>query len=93
MFDNPIDHSLRRQFVQSRAQSQFRGETWQLSWEDFYYLWTRDQNYLLRGRGPNRLALCRRDPQGPWSLANCAIETRSEHLRRLYTGHRRSQTV
>lgn len=85
-FTSPIEHNLRLCWNRSRAQARSRNETWEIPWEDYYYIWTRDNSVSQKGRGPDSLCLARIDPLGPWSTDNVRIETRAAHFQRLYTG-------
>lgn len=73
--------ALRRAWVVARCQARHRGETWDLSWEQWRDLWQGLE--VLRGRRATSLTLNRRDCLGPWHIDNVIIESRAEHLARI----------
>jgi hypothetical protein len=83
------DPNLHRQYHswhRARAQAHYRGEMWQLTFEEYVRLW---QPYdHLRGRDGASYSMSRRDRSGPWSTSNCYMATRAE-LNRLQTPLRR----
>lgn len=85
-YSNPVEKNLRLTWTRSKAQARLRGEEWLIDWEDYYYLWTRNEDYKKKGRGSNSVCLGRIDTQGPWSVDNVILGDRSEHLSRLYSG-------
>lgn len=62
------------------CQARFRGEDWQLSFEDFQKIW--GDQWPLRGRSNQSLCLTRRDPEQAWDHQNTELVTRLESLRR-----------
>ena len=73
-----------------RAQANFRGEHWDLSFEDFQTLW--QGRWDNRGRGSDDYCLAREDPDGGWDMQNTFCIERIEHLRRqrLYKSRRKA---
>lgn len=61
---------LRRAFARSRCQAKYRGEAWQLTWEDWQDFWPREF-WSLRGRHQGCLCVTRLDRTLPWSRENC----------------------
>ena len=78
-------HSMYQPWLLSRAHANFRGETFLLSFEEYYSMW--HDHWPQRGRGADDLCMTREDPEGPWSVTNTIICARKDHLRRQ--GHRR----
>lgn len=68
-------------FLKHRSQAQYRGEDYQLTWEDWQTIWT-DERFNKRGRKIDDLVLCRDDWNGVWTLNNCVIITRAEHFKK-----------
>ena len=62
-----------------RAQAKFRGETYELSFEDWCWLWE-DHLWARRGRRVDDLCLTRYDYAGEWALHNVTVCTRREHF-------------
>lgn len=85
---DPVRHAQYGAFLRARAQARFRGESWQLTFEDFERTW--QGRWHLRGRGPDRLCMARLDPDQAWTVPNIELITRSEHCRRhnVLTGSR-----
>ena len=86
-FKDPEDHAKFLVWHKVRQQAQWRGETWQLTPEEFIAVW--GNQWQFRGRGRTDLCMTRRDPQLPWQWDNCEIITRLTQFRR--TGQRRRQ--
>ena len=82
-YKDPILRDLRRRYIRSKGQAIFRGQEWQLEFEDFCEFWKENQYYLIRGRNSESYQLCRIDQTGNWKKDNVIIKTRSQHLREL----------
>lgn len=80
-FDNELDRQRHLWFVRSRAQAEFRGESWQLTYEDFCCYWPDRETMDRRGRQSSSLCLTRYDDQGPWSRDNVCMVTRNLHMK------------
>lgn len=70
-------HSFYRAFSQQRNQAQWRGEIWELTFDEWFDFWGEDIKH--RGRGSDNLAMVRRDYTLPWRPDNCYKITRREH--------------
>lgn len=79
-YKDPILKDLRRRYIRAKSQANFRGQQWQLEFEDFCELWKENQYYLIRGRSPESYQLCRVDQNGAWHKDNVIIKTRRQHL-------------
>ena len=77
-YTNRAHVELRKYWARSKGQARYRGEDWQLSWEEFYDLWTENDAWLHKGPHSDQLCLSRLDVEGPWSVANTQIMTRHE---------------
>ena len=76
------DPLLRRryyQWMQQRNQAQWRGETWNISFEAWQLLW--QDLWDLRGRTRSSLCMSRQDWELPWTTDNVIIVTREVHAR------------
>jgi len=71
-------HRMYQPWLLSRAQANFRGEQFDLSFEEYYQLWHKDWDN--RGRRPENMCMTRIDKEGAWSLDNVHIISRKEHL-------------
>ena len=76
---DPVRHDQYNAFLKQRAQARFRSEPWCLSFEEFETLW--NDCWHQRGRSSQDLCMSRRDYDGAWSVTNCRIMTRGEHVR------------
>lgn len=74
-------HQINHAYQRLKAQWRFRGESWDLTLDEFQQLW--DGRWHRHGRRPNDLCLTRQDPQQSWTLANCQIISRRQHLQEL----------
>lgn len=68
-------------FLKHRCQCRYRGEDYQLTFEDWENFWP-DDVYLRRGRSIDSLLLTRYDISEGWSVENCLIQDRKTHLAR-----------
>lgn len=68
-------------FLKHRTQALWRGEEYELTWEDWQILWP-DHKFEQRGRKITDLCLARKDYNGVWSLDNCETCTRRQHFKR-----------
>lgn len=74
---DPVRHQQYRAWARARAQAHFRGEDWQLTFEDWVQVW--GDRWPLRGRTRHSLALMRRDWHGPWRVDNCFLARRANY--------------
>lgn len=77
---DPAEHKKYRAFIQHRNQSQFRGEPWDITWEQYKEIWA--ERWHQRGRTKDTYCLTRRDYDLPWTWTNIEVITRAEHNRR-----------
>lgn len=75
-----VPHQQHLAWMQMKAQATFRGEEFNLTLEEYQYLW-RD-NWDMKGRGSEEYCLTRDDPEGPWDIKNTQCVQRIVHLRR-----------
>lgn len=73
-------HKKYRAFIQQRNQANFRGESWQLTFEQWQELW--GELWHQRGRDQGCYCMTRDQWDKPWDTTNSIIITRSEHNRR-----------
>jgi hypothetical protein len=85
-----IPHSQYLAFLQMRAQANYRGEQFLLTFEDFQTLW--HGLWERKGRNKDGYCLVRINPSGNWVKDNVACLPRLEHLRRqkLYKQEKRN---
>ena len=77
---DPVRHAQFVAFGRARAQAQFRGEAWTLTFDEFVQVWGAD--WSRRGRASDDLCMTRVDPDTAWDLHNVELITRCEHNRR-----------
>ena len=77
---DPHRHEMFTAWHKHRAQARFRGETYELTFEDFIQVWGSYTEFKCRGRTPDSLVLTRKIDSGAWSVTNCEIITRYEQL-------------
>jgi hypothetical protein len=70
---------LRKRFLNARGQARYKGQLWQLTFDDYCILFAEDKKYLRSGINSDSYNLCRIDQNGPWSKNNCEIRTRGAH--------------
>ena len=88
---NRVRVQLRRDWSRSRCQARFRGEEWNLEFEDYYRLWTEDDKYLRKGRHAEQLCLGRWDVEGAWELSNLWLTTNSEFKSKVVKEYRQKK--
>ena len=81
---NILEHEMYYAWSKHRSQAHYRGEQYDLTWEDWCQLWTL-QDFARRGRGRNDLTLTKIDPDLPWSLSNAQVMTRYDSIIHIKT--------
>lgn len=76
---DPELHRRYRHFQQQRNQANFRGEPWDITFEQWCELW--GDLWHSRGRERGSMCMTRRDWYGGWTLDNVVVITREEHAR------------
>ena len=71
-------HKLYLPWLRAKAQANFRGEDWDLTFEQFFKIW--DGSWEKRGRKNDSLCMTRIDMEGAWTKKNVHLVTRYEHL-------------
>ena len=79
------NHNQHTAWHRQRAQAIFRGEDWQLTFEEFQQAW--QGKWLQRGRGRDQYCMTRLDPSAAWHPKNIEVITRLDHCRQ----HRQRQ--
>lgn len=74
---DPALRPVFRAFVQCRNQAQWRGEDWELSWEQWRDIW--HGWWHLRGRGSDSVCITRKNCDLPWQASNVILITRHQH--------------
>jgi 23S rRNA maturation mini-RNase III len=82
MYHDQDLHEQHIAFLRARAQANFRKESWQLTIEDYFRLWSED--WYERGRARDSKVLARIDFEQGWTLDNVEITTRYEQLMRKF---------
>jgi hypothetical protein len=80
MHQDDFDHARYVPFLRARAQSHFRKEIWDISFEDWCSLWSTPELWAQRGRASASLALVRLDPEDDWTWSNVQIMSRRQWL-------------
>lgn len=75
-----IPHQQYISWQRARAQANFRGEIWLLTFEQYQQIW--QPYWSMKGRGKNDMCLTREDPTGAWEPSNVTVMHRLDHLRR-----------
>jgi hypothetical protein len=72
----------RMSWSRMKAQAKYRGETWDITWEEYQQLW--DRKWHLRGTSKLSHVLTKRDQEGIWTVANVEIIPRLDQWRRQH---------
>jgi len=78
---DPERHDNYCAWLQQRNQAQFRGEGWDLSFDDWLAVWGDD--IKLRGRLKEHKCMTRNDYEEPWSRDNAVIIPRSDYYKHI----------
>lgn len=73
-------HDQHIAWMRMKAQANFRGEEFDLTFEDFQLLW--DEHWEERGRKSYEYCLTRADSTEPWNATNTICVQRLEYLTR-----------
>ena len=76
---DPITHDKYYAYLKHKAQAKYRGEAYDLTWEDWTEFWEGDR-WFQRGRKGEDLCLRQIDQSLGWSRDNCEVVTRREHF-------------
>lgn len=74
---NPLHHEMYVAFGYSRVSARLRGESWDLTWEQYRDIW--EPNWDQRGRSAECLCLARVDLEKSWNKNNVELITRRQH--------------
>jgi len=88
---DPERHKRYLQWLQQKNQAQFRGEEWNLDFDDWLQVW--GDEIVNRGRKKGQLSMMRRDYNLPWTADNVLIVGRKEHsaIQQLIVRQRKGQ--
>jgi hypothetical protein len=81
-YEDMFDRIRHIPYLRHKAQCHFRGEPFELTFEEFCKFWDTAEKWQARGRQRESLVLTRIDVEGPWSVNNVEIVTRYEQLTR-----------
>lgn len=77
---DPRTHRQYTAWLKARSQARFRGETWNLTFEQYQEIW--GDQWEQRGRTRDSLCLSRRDYDLGWDASNIEVMTRQAHAAR-----------
>lgn len=75
-----IPHKQHIAWLRAKAQANYRGEVWLLTFEEFQRVWL--GYWELRGRGATDYVMSRDDPEGAWAIGNVSCVRRIDYLSR-----------
>lgn len=78
---DPQRHDMYVPYLKSRAQANYRGELWDLTFEQWEAIWA--GRFTQRGRSADSLCMIMDDPDRGWCVGNAMIVTRREQLQRM----------
>ena len=73
------EHDRRLAWLRFRNQCIWRGEPFELTWEDYCEIWP-EQRFRQRGRANDHLVITRIDREGAWTRSNTCLMTRYQQL-------------
>jgi hypothetical protein len=83
---DPVMHDKYYAYLKHRCQAKYRGERYQLTWQDWCKIWT-PALWAKRGRKPRSVRLTQIDQTLGWSIKNCKIRQCSTHMREQTRQH------
>ena len=75
-------HEQYTAWLKHKAQANYRGELYELTFQDWQQLWNKDDRWQERGRSGTSLCLTMRDKGMGWTMTNVEVITRNEQVRR-----------
>ena len=75
-----IPHKQHIAWLRAKAQANYRGEIWLLSFDEFQRIWL--GYWDQRGRGATDYVMSREDADGAWAIGNVSCVQRIDYLRR-----------
>jgi hypothetical protein len=79
---DPLDHDKFVKWHKHRSQARFRGEPYDLTFQDWLDIWRDPQDWYNRGTSCDAVCLTMSDLELGWTKGNVEIITRAEQLRR-----------
>ena len=76
---DPVRHQQHVVYRQQKNQAQWRGEVWELDFDNWIALW--DDKWSLRGRKPEQYCMTRSDNTQPWNITNTIVLQRLDFLK------------
>ena len=77
---DPLAHAQYRSFSQQRNQARWRGEPWNLTFQQYQTVW--GDQWHRKGRDSDQLCMTRINELGEWGIHNVMLMTRADHNRR-----------
>ena len=81
LYPEKFDRDRNMTWHRMRAQANYRGEPWDLSFEDYKLFWPTEDLWAQRGRQTESLCMTRIDPDGAWSRTNAVVLPRIDQAR------------
>lgn len=75
--DSPILSDAKKKFRQQRSGAKKRGIGWELTFDQWWDIWTQSGKWSDRGRGALRCCMARKLDRGPYAVGNVYIATNS----------------
>jgi hypothetical protein len=85
-YQDPVVHVKHIAWMRMKAQADFRGEPWSLSFEEYQELW--GEHWHRKGRGSDEYCMTRQDPDAAWDKDNAVVLRRADSLRLAQTRKR-----
>jgi len=77
---NNLEKIMRRYYSLAKCQAEHRNQIWDLDFETFCQIWSKDDKYKNRGRGSENYHMRRINVSDSWNDKNVEIVTRGKHL-------------
>ena len=81
LYKDKFDRQRNLTWHRMRAQANYRGEAWDLTFEDYKLFWPTEELWAQRGRVTDSLCMTRIDPDQAWSRSNAVVLPRLDQTR------------
>lgn len=71
--------SPKGKFAEQKRHARERGVAWELTYAQWWGVWTRSGNWAKRGNVRGKFCMCRKGDEGPYAIGNVYIGTWSQN--------------
>lgn len=79
--DDPVKTKAYLCYLRAKAQAKFREEFWDLTFDQWWHLWTSSGQWHNKGKAADEYCMLQRNTDLGWTVDNAYIATREEHFK------------